>query len=140
MPEPNDDLDDAIRLRLNQAIDDSGISRRELARRLGCDAGTVTRWQQDRLPTARLLARLSHALGVSSDYILHGEDVWLVDDDAYDRLRSGQDEFDEELSAMLAARLNRRVRLADIDTALERIDSGNGIRRRRGKNGGQGKS
>ena len=60
------------RERLGHALARSGLSRSELARRIGADRSTVTDMLKDgtSLPGAHLVANVAEALGVTSDWLL----------------------------------------------------------------------
>ena len=64
---------DVFRLRLAQAMGDTGISQSALARRIGIDRSTVSQLLAGdgaRLPNAHVIGGAATALGVSSDWLL----------------------------------------------------------------------
>jgi transcriptional regulator with XRE-family HTH domain len=61
--------------RLNETILKSGISMRDLAKRLGTDHSTVRSWMVMRAqPNIRSLAKLCLILDVSADYLIYGKE------------------------------------------------------------------
>lgn len=64
-------LIDEIKLRLRDAIKNSGLSQKEIARRVGVHPSTVSKYaRMEKYPSIDTLAVLCRALGVSSDRIL----------------------------------------------------------------------
>ena len=60
-----------IRSRLQAAIRASGISQKEIARRLGLSPSTVSKYaRMEKSPSVDTFGRLCEVLGVSSDAIL----------------------------------------------------------------------
>ena len=56
-------------------MDDAGIDRGELRRRVGCSYQAVDAWFTGyRVPTAEKLVGICKALGVTADYLLGLED------------------------------------------------------------------
>lgn len=61
--------------RLNETILKSGISMRDLTKRLGTDHSTVRSWMVMRAqPNIRSLAKLCLILDVSADYLIYGKE------------------------------------------------------------------
>ena len=61
--------------RLNETIINSGISMRDLAKRLVTDHSTVRSWMVMRAqPNIRSLAKLCLILDVSADYLIYGKE------------------------------------------------------------------
>ena len=68
-------LIDDIKLRLRDAIKNSGLSQKEIARRVGIHPSTVSKYaRMEKHPSIDTLAALCRALGVSSDRILGLDD------------------------------------------------------------------
>ena len=64
---------DVFRLRLAQAMGDTGTSQSALARRIGVDRSTISQLLAGdgaRLPNAHVIGGAATALGVSSDWLL----------------------------------------------------------------------
>lgn len=60
--------------RLRAALHTSGMRQSELARRLGCNASTVTEWfGRGSMPKGHLMLYIPRALGVSPTWLLSGE-------------------------------------------------------------------
>ena len=60
-----------IQIRLHQAIKESGIPQKEIAKEIGVSAQTVSKYMRaDFLPVLDTLAKLCRLLDVSADYIL----------------------------------------------------------------------
>jgi len=69
------DLAQVIAQRMRRAMDDAGIDRCELRRRVGCSYQAVDAWfTGHRAPTAAKLVGICKALGVTADYLLGLED------------------------------------------------------------------
>lgn len=68
-------LIDDIKLRLRDAIKNSGLSQKEVARRVGINPATVSKYVRlEKYPSIDTFALLCRALGISSDRILGLED------------------------------------------------------------------
>lgn len=66
-----DMLIDEIKLRLRDAIKNSGLSQKEIAKRVGINPATVSKYaRMEKYPSIDTLALLCRALGISSDKIL----------------------------------------------------------------------
>ena len=64
-------LIDEIKIRLRDAIKDSGLSQKEIAKRVGIHPSTVSKYaHMEKYPSIDTLAQLCRAIGVSSDKIL----------------------------------------------------------------------
>ena len=60
-----------IQIRLRQAIKESGIPQKEIAKEIGVSAQTVSKYMRaDVFPALDTLAKLCRLLDVSADYIL----------------------------------------------------------------------
>lgn len=60
-----------IQIRLRQAIKESGIPQKEIAKEIGVSAQTVSKYMRaDVFPALDTLAKLYRLLDVSADYIL----------------------------------------------------------------------
>ena len=60
-----------IQARLRDAIRESGISQKEIAKRIGVSAQTVSKYmKQDIFPALDTFAKLCQLLEIKSDYIL----------------------------------------------------------------------
>ncbi|MCX4313330.1 MAG: helix-turn-helix transcriptional regulator [Clostridia bacterium] len=60
-----------IQARLREAIRESGISQKEIAKRIGVSAQTVSKYmKQDIFPALDTFAKLCKLLEIKSDYIL----------------------------------------------------------------------
>ena len=68
-------LIDEIKLRLRDAIKSSGLTQREIAKRVGIHPSTVSKYaRMEKYPSIDTLAVLCRELGVSSDRILGLDD------------------------------------------------------------------
>ena len=68
-------LIDDIKLRLRDAIKNSGLSQKEVARRVGINPATVSKYvRMEKYPSIDTLALLCRAIGASSDRILGLDD------------------------------------------------------------------
>ena len=68
-------LIDEIKLRLRDAIKSSGLSQKEVAKRVGINPATVSKYvRMEKHPSIDTLAMLCRALGISSDKILGLDD------------------------------------------------------------------
>lgn len=64
-------LIDDIKLRLRAAIKDSGLSQKEIAKRVGVHPSTVSKYvRMEKYPSIDTFAELCRAIGASSDRIL----------------------------------------------------------------------
>ena len=64
-------LIDDIKLRLRAAIEDSGLSQKEIAKRVGVHPSTVSKYvRMEKYPSIDTFAELCRAIGASSDRIL----------------------------------------------------------------------
>lgn len=64
-----------VAIRLGQAIYKSGISQRELGRRIGVNPATISYWcNHGTWPSAKYLPAICRTLGVSADWLLFGEE------------------------------------------------------------------
>ena len=64
-------LIDDIKLRLRNAIKDSGLSQKEIAKRVGIHPSTVSKYvRMEKYPSIDTFAELCRAIGASSDRIL----------------------------------------------------------------------
>lgn len=64
-----------INERLFQVMKDNNVSIRELARRTGITASTISDWKtKDKSPSAEKISLVCDALGISTEYILRGKD------------------------------------------------------------------
>ncbi len=64
-------LIDDIKLRLRAAIKDSGLSQKEIAKRVGVPPSTVSKYvRMEKYPSIDTFAELCRAIGASSDRIL----------------------------------------------------------------------
>ena len=64
-------LIDDIKLRIRAAIKDSGLSQKEIAKRVGVHPSTVSKYvRMDKYPSIDTFAELCRAIGASSDRIL----------------------------------------------------------------------
>ncbi len=64
-------LIDDIKLRLRSAIKDSGLSQKEIAKRVGVHPSTVSKYvRMEKYPSIDTFAELCRAIGASSDRIL----------------------------------------------------------------------
>lgn len=64
-------LIDEIKLRLRNAIKSSGLSQKEIAKRVGIHPSTVSKYvRMEKYPSIDTFATLCRAIGVSSDRIL----------------------------------------------------------------------
>ena len=64
-------LIDDIKLRLRAAIKDSGLSQKEIAKRVGVHPSTVIKYvRMEKYPSIDTFAELCRAIGASSDRIL----------------------------------------------------------------------
>ena len=60
-----------IKLRLRAAIKDSGLSQKEIAKRVGVHPSTVSKYvRMEKYPSIDTFAELCRAIGASSDRIL----------------------------------------------------------------------
>lgn len=59
---------------LKAACKAKGISPSALALSLGMSKDNVTKWKQGQLPSTGTLQKISESLGVSTDFLLYGED------------------------------------------------------------------
>lgn len=85
MPKPPPDP--ALAARLRTALEAAGISQNELARRIGADRGTVSRWLSgETSPSFTMVKRIAKELAISADFLTTGKDrtqvVHEVDKDA----------------------------------------------------------
>ena len=68
-------LIDDIKRRLRDAIKNSGLSQKEVARRVGINPATVSKYvRMEKYPSIDTLALLCRAIGASSDRILGLDD------------------------------------------------------------------
>ena len=64
-------LIDDIKLRLRAAIKDSGLSQKEIAKRVGVHPSTASKYvRMEKYPSIDTFAELCRAIGASSDRIL----------------------------------------------------------------------
>ena len=64
-------LIDDIKLRIRAAIKDSGLSQKEIAKRVGVHPSTVSKYvRMEKYPSIDTFAELCRAIGASSDRIL----------------------------------------------------------------------
>ena len=64
-------LIDDIKLRLRAAIKDSGLSQKEIAKRVGVHPSTVSKYvRMEKYPSIDTFAELCRAIGASSDRLL----------------------------------------------------------------------
>lgn len=66
----------AVRKRLREAFERSGLNQEELARRCGASKAAVSDWfspRKDVVPDGEKMARLPAALGISGHFLLTGE-------------------------------------------------------------------
>lgn len=64
-------LIDDIKLRLRATIKDSGLSQKEIAKRVGVHPSTVSKYvRMEKYPSIDTFAELCRAIGASSDRIL----------------------------------------------------------------------
>ena len=62
-------------MRLRAARRDRGLTQEEFAARLGVSRSAIAQWETDRAGQIRgNLLRISEVLGVSLEYLLHGDD------------------------------------------------------------------
>lgn len=60
--------------RLRWARARTGLSQRELARKVGVDKQSIWKWEtQGSIPLADMMPILAHALGVESEFLLEGK-------------------------------------------------------------------
>ena len=73
IPEDNE-LKKVFARRLAFLREEAGLSREELAEKLGCSNGLITHYEQGKkLPNMRIIKKLKNVFGVSADYII-GDD------------------------------------------------------------------
>lgn len=118
--------------RLAAAREQSGMSQKELARRLGVRAGTIRSWEDDiSEPRANRLSMMAGILNVSMMWLINGEGVGAEapdDDGVVPDVRHILIEMREMRADMIAraeqmARLEKRLRrvMAAAETVVEGI-------------------
>jgi transcriptional regulator with XRE-family HTH domain len=67
-------MNNAVLTRIDQLLEERGMSRRELARRADVNEQAVaTMFFRDALPTGKMIVGLCRALNVSADYLFFGD-------------------------------------------------------------------
>lgn len=61
--------------RLNQLMEQSGITNYRVSKSLGCSASTVTNWLNGQEPRGEYLYKLAELFSVSTDYLLGKTDI-----------------------------------------------------------------
>ena len=117
--------DDALQIgvRLRDARDAAGLSRRELADHLGVKESTIGKWESgERSPRGQRVSKLAGILGVSLSWILVGRGVKPSGNDPdlvalRAELRSARDRLDDVVNelAALDQRLAQFTELQDND-------------------------
>lgn len=86
---------DAVRERLLEAVENSGLARREIARRAGVGPGYLTSLLREKKePGIDRLSRICNVVGVSVAWVMHGYDISPSTEKIMARLQGHPDKHD----------------------------------------------
>ncbi|MDG1471490.1 MAG: helix-turn-helix transcriptional regulator [Ascidiaceihabitans sp.] len=107
--------------RVAAAREQSGMSQKELARRLGVRAGTIRGWENDTSePRANRLSIMAGILNVSMMWLINGEGVGADAPDD-DTTTSDMREILTEIREMRADMIARAEQMARLEKRLRRV-------------------